>query len=216
MVDERSAAVTDTSAGPTYGRRGSARRRALGAVDDAGLVALAQRGSQLAWDEIVRRFGELLAAIARQHRLSEADSADVAQLTWVQLFRHLGDLRQPEKLAHWLATTARHECLRVLESSRKQPVDPMGADARPSPGSDPLESVLVAERRRALRDAVDRMPARSRRLLELLVWERQSYKEVSATMGMAIGSIGPSRDRALRRLASQPDVARLVDGAPAA
>jgi RNA polymerase sigma factor (sigma-70 family) len=217
MVEDRSAAVLDDSAGQTYGRRSSARRRPLAAVDDAGLVTLARRGSQLAWDEIVHRFSDLLAAIARQHRLSEADSADVAQITWVQLFRHLGDLRRPEKLAYWLATTARHECLRVLGSSREQPVDPTGADAWPSSGTDPLESVLVAECRRAVRDAVDRMPSHSRRLLELLVWERRSYTEVAATMAMAVGSVGPTRGRALRRLASQPDVVRLVaDGVPAA
>jgi len=206
MLEERSAEIG-----------GGTRGRSLGAVDDAGLVGLARRGSQLAWDEIVQRFGGLIATIARYHRLSEADAADVAQATWVQLFRHLGDLRRPERLAYWLATTARHECLRVVGLPREQPVDPADVDAWPVYSPDPLDEVLVDEQRRAVRGAADRMSSRSRLLLDLLVWEERPYHDVAATLGMPIGSIGPTRQRTLRRLARHPDIARLVlDGQPAA
>jgi len=91
--------------------------RPLAAVDDAALVGLVQRGSQIAWDELVRRFTGLVAAVARSHGMSAHDAADVAQITWLQLYRHVGGLRRPERIAGWLATTARRECLRIIGES---------------------------------------------------------------------------------------------------
>jgi DNA-directed RNA polymerase specialized sigma24 family protein len=61
------------------------------------------------------------------------------------------------------------------------------------------------ERCRALRDAVDRLPARSRGLVELLLTNPEwSYEQVGAALGMPIGSIGPTRERSLARLRRDP------------
>jgi RNA polymerase sigma factor (sigma-70 family) len=202
----------------SYGRRdGAARRRPLGPVDDTALVDLARRGSQLAWDELVRRFSGLIGSVARRYGLAAADAADIAQVTWVSLYCHLDDLRKPGSIGAWLATTARHECLRVVGSRRERPVDPSDvAEALPT-GDDPVDDTLAGERREAVRQAIDQIPRRSQELLELLIWEERSYQDISAATGMAIGSIGPTRERALRRLARRPELARLVAGdAPAA
>jgi hypothetical protein len=125
----------------------------------------------------------------------------------MQLYRHPGDLRQPERIASWLATTARHECLRVLGSARERPVEPTDAESWSRAGPDPLDDVLVNERRAVVCGAVDQLLVRSLRRLVLLLWEECFYRHVSDATGMAIGSIGPARDRALRRLARRPDVA---------
>ncbi|HET6685932.1 MAG TPA: sigma-70 family RNA polymerase sigma factor, partial [Jiangellaceae bacterium] len=78
------------------------------------LVRDAAGGDQGAWNQLVDRYSRLVWAVARGHRLAHADSADVFQTTWLRLVEHLGRLRDPEQLAGWLSTTARHESLRVL------------------------------------------------------------------------------------------------------
>ena len=78
------------------------------------LVRAAAEGDQQAWDALVDRFAGLVWAIARAHRLSPADAADVSQTTWLRLVEHLGRIRDPERVGAWLAATARHECLRVI------------------------------------------------------------------------------------------------------
>jgi RNA polymerase sigma factor (sigma-70 family) len=216
MVESDSQTLTHEGGDPSDSARRARTRRPLKAVDDSALVGLARRGSQIAWDELVQRFGRLILAVARRHRLSPADSADVAQVTWMQLYRHLDDLRQPERVASWLATTARHECLRIVTSGREQPAGPSDVEDWPVPGSDPLDEVLLTERRALVHGAMDKIPEGSRRFLELLVWEERSYQEISDATGMAVGSIGPTRERVLRRLARKPEIAGLADGAPAA
>ena len=78
------------------------------------------------------------------HRLSDADAADVFQTTWMRLLEHLDDLRNPEALGGWLATTARNECLRVLRGqSRVMPTE----DDRLPQGTGPRAGRRPAARR---------------------------------------------------------------------
>jgi DNA-directed RNA polymerase specialized sigma24 family protein len=61
--------------------------------------------------------------------------------------------------------------------------------------------LVTEERDRMLNQLVDRLPTRSQVLLRLLSADPPlSYKEISDTLSMPIGSIGPTRARALEQL----------------
>ena len=167
----------------------------------ARLVHAAAQGDQTAWDRLVERYSGLLWAVARAHRLGNADAADVVQMTWLRLFEHLPEIRNPDGVGAWLATTARRECLRTLRrSARCDPSEEIEALA----GEDPVEvdaSLLQAERAAWLWAAFERLPAGDQALLRLLAADpAPSYQEISAALEMPIGSIGPTRGRALERL----------------
>ena len=80
----------------------------------ADLVFAAKAGDSQAWNALVDRFASTVWAVARAHRLSAADAADVSQTTWMRLVEHLDRIEQPERVGAWLATTARRESLRIL------------------------------------------------------------------------------------------------------
>ena len=65
-----------------------------------------------------------------------------------------------------------------------------------------------------VRQALARLPERDRRLLTLLVNPSVDYAYISKTLGMPVGSIGPTRQRALRRLRAELRAGDLVDAAP--
>jgi RNA polymerase sigma factor (sigma-70 family) len=170
----------------------------------AALVHAAREGRQDAWDAIVDRFLPLVGAIIRRHRLSEADGDDVSQTVWLRLVEHLDALREPEALPGWIRTTTRNECLRVLAArGRVQVVDPQEGGSFPDASSDQAvdDELLAAERRQALREALAELPAGRRDLLLLLLSDPPlAYEEISARLGLPIGSIGPTRARALEQL----------------
>jgi DNA-directed RNA polymerase specialized sigma24 family protein len=61
---------------------------------------------------------------------------------------------------------------------------------------------LRAERDGSLEEALDALPLHQRRLMQLLLAEPElSYRDVAERLGIPIGSIGPTRARALERLA---------------
>jgi DNA-directed RNA polymerase specialized sigma24 family protein len=77
------------------------------------LVARAGTGDQVAWDQLVDRYGAMVWAAARAHGLGPADAGVVSQVTWLLLTQHLGSLRQPEELEDWLLRTAAREAYRM-------------------------------------------------------------------------------------------------------
>jgi RNA polymerase sigma factor (sigma-70 family) len=165
------------------------------------LVLAAAAGDQPAWNGLVREFGGMVWAVARAHRLREADAADVSQATWLRLLEHLGALRDPARVGAWLATTARRECLRVLrENERRVLYGDDGPDYE-SHDMQPDEAVLLSERDDALRQSFSSLRASDQALLRVLLADpRPPYEEIAAALDMPIGSIGPTRQRALERL----------------
>ena len=166
------------------------------------LVAAATDGDQEAWTELVDRFSPLLVGVIRQYRLSPSQVDDVSQTVWLRLVEHLGDLRQPAALPGWIVTTARRESLRTSASERRlSPFGPQGVDQAVADGTEPDVELLRAERHQALLAALAELPARQRNLLILLAADPPlSYAEISERSGIPIGSIGPTRSRALDRL----------------
>ena len=171
------------------------------------LVTGAARGDQRAWEALVGEFSGMVWAIARAHRLGEADAADVAQTTWLRLFEHLDRISDPARVGGWLATTARRECLRTLRGAQRQV--PFGDEA---PYGEPLidtpayDALIRAERDDLLRRCLGRLRSSDQALLRLLTAEpRPAYDEISAALDMPIGSIGPTRARALERLRHELD-----------
>src|SRR6478735_7964201 len=84
------------------------------------LVRAAGGGDFDAWNELVNRFAGMVWAVARRHRLSAADAADVSQTTWLRLVEQLNRIEHPDCVGGWLATTARRESLRVLRLADRQ------------------------------------------------------------------------------------------------
>jgi RNA polymerase sigma factor (sigma-70 family) len=173
------------------------------AADLPDLVRASVDGDEAAWSELVRRFAGLVAAVIRHYRLPPGDTQDVSQLVWLRMVEHLSQLREPYALPGWLITTTRHECQRCLRAARRSvAVDPFTITQLPDPDPEDLdESLLAAERRAALRAGLDELPARHRELLMLLAAERP-YSEISRLLDIPVGSIGPTRGRALQRLRS--------------
>jgi RNA polymerase sigma factor (sigma-70 family) len=174
------------------------------------LVRAAADGDQAAWNAIVDRFGALLWATCRAHRLSASDAGDVCQLTWLRLLEHLDTIRDPARLPGWLATTCRRECLVVLRRNRRlQPVDDdrllhLGPDE--TPADLPL---MVADRDAGLWQAFSRLSLRCQQILRLLVVAPEngppSYQLVAQALGLPTGSLGPTRGRCLAQLREMLD-----------
>jgi RNA polymerase sigma factor (sigma-70 family) len=175
------------------------------------LVRAAECGDERAWNAIVQRYAGIIWAVARAHRLSDADAADAAQATWMRLVQSLGRLRQPAALPGWIATTARRECLRIIRHGEN-----VASGELPEIADEPdLAGALVAgERADVLARALARLSHSDQALLRLLTADPAlSYKDIAETLGMPIGSIGPTRMRALARL--RHEVERLGPAAEA-
>ena len=169
----------------------------------ADLVGQAGTGCPRAWEELVSRFGGMIAATGRRYRLSPSDVAELQQTTWLRLVENLHRVEQPERVGGWLATTARRESLHLLRRSAKyrsgadQMLENMPDRHLPEPDARPI----AQERDVVLRAAWDQLKPRCQQLLSLLIADdAPGYKDLSKLLQMPVGSIGPTRGRCLEHL----------------
>lgn len=174
----------------------------IATADTGDLVGRAAAGDQQAWAEMVRRYRGLLRTIAADFRLAPGDAEDAAQMTWLGLVQNVKKLRAPEAAVGWLATTMRRNCSRLLGlRQREQLRDDWMQWSVPDTSAAVDTRILVAERDRILWETVDRLPVRQRQLVRTLFTRHElSYGDIAAQMSMAVGTIGPARQRALRNL----------------
>lgn len=173
---------------------------------NAELLARAADGDKRAWQEIIDRHVRLVWAVARSHRLSPHDAADVNQAVWLILAENLTAIRNPERLSSWLTTTARRESLAVLRlRGREQPVDLWDSvDEDPTPE----ELAVVGDTDSRLWRAYTTLTDRCRQILHLLAFAPEMpAKQVAHAVGIPPNSLGPTRGRCLdvlrRRMAME-------------
>jgi RNA polymerase sigma factor (sigma-70 family) len=180
---------------------------ATGNVADLLPRATATEGDPAAWEEVVRRYGNLVSATVRSFRLQDADALDAVQMTWLRLAENAHQVLGSERLGGWLATTARRECLRILRRAKPTP-DPIEtvADTVADPSVGPEQRLIEADAARRLWKVVEELSPRHRTLLQALFTDPPPrYAEVARVAGVPPGAIGPTRARALQQLRDRLD-----------
>jgi len=179
------------------------------------LVIRAKNGDKQAWDALVERYAPLVWSICRRYRLGRADAEDVNQSVWLALVDQLAVLREPAALPGWLATTTQRECGRVLRAARMPQTAWCVLDAEDIADEQAVtaeEELLRAERYAALREAFTYLSPSCQQLIAMLIQDPPvPYAQISAELGIAVGSIGPTRRRCLKKLRRHPAIAALID-----
>jgi len=184
-------------------------KRAAPALDDTRLVKECLRGNEQAWSLLIDKYKALIYSIPVKYDLPSQEAADVFQATCAELLVSLPKLREPRALPKWLMQVAHHECYRWKRQQRRV----VSRDAEPDlpePETPPIAETLVqqTQEEQMLREAMASLTPQCRRLVELLFFETpaRSYASVAKELGLAVGSIGFTRQKCMDRLRRQLDV----------
>jgi len=178
-----------------------------GLADQAARAVLAYRaGDRAPLAALVQVMTPLLWHTVRAQGASAALAEDLVQNVWLALVREIGTIRDPRATLQWMLVTARRSAWRAVhrersEDARRERDDRVG-DWLSAPVEDAPDARAVrSERDRVLWDHVGALPDRCRQLLGLVALvERPDYEVVSRSLGMPVGSIGPTRGRCLAKL----------------
>jgi RNA polymerase sigma factor (sigma-70 family) len=159
-------------------------------------------GEDAALDDLVRVMSPVLWHVVRATGLDREATEDVVQNTWLTLVRSGDSVRDAQAITRWLCTAARREAWRVSKAAtRTRPVEDDVLAARMPTESSPESEVVTLDDKAVLWAAITRLPERCQRLLPIVAREpRPDYSSVADTLGMPIGSIGPTRRRCLDKL----------------
>ncbi|MGW0333772.1 RNA polymerase sigma factor [Streptomyces sp. NPDC003011] len=150
----------------------------------------------------------LTAEASAEAHATGTEPGDLEQAVWLRLLEHLDAQGAPLDPHGWLRRAVRSESRRTRRTTRLE--RPYRVEPADDGDRTPEQLALAAARRRALHDAVRRLPGRCPALMRALLSPRDlTYREIAGELGISQGSLGPERSRCLsclRRLLT-PEVA---------
>ncbi|MGB7847661.1 MAG: sigma-70 family RNA polymerase sigma factor [Candidatus Acidiferrum sp.] len=174
--------------------------------NDSRLVKACLSGKEEAWSMLIDKYKALIYSIPVKYNLLPQEAADVFQATCLELLVCLPELRDPRALPKWLMQVAHHECYRLKRVNQRL-VSRDGEEGLPEPEAPAIAESVVqqTQEEQMIREAMTMLTPQCRRLVEMLFLETPSrpYIEVAAELGLAVGSIGFTRQRCLDRMRRQ-------------
>jgi len=182
---------------------------------DAVLVANCLAGEREAFTEIVERYQRLLCSLAYSATGNLSESEDLAQEAFLDAWRQLSMLREPEKLRAWLCGILRHKISRLHRSNQREPVrlaeELELAEGMPSGDVSAARLAMNTEEQAILWSALERVPELYREPLVLYYREHRSIEHVAASLDLTEDAVKQRLSRGRKVL--QEQVLAFVEGA---
>ena len=184
-------------------------------ITDAELVASSLSGDREAFGRIVERYQRLLCSLAYSSTGCLSASEDLAQDAFLDAWRQLSTLREPEKLRPWLCGILRYKVCRLHRTETKEPVrQAEGLEAANEvPSGDPssLDLAMDKEEQAILWSALQRVPELYREPMVLYYREHRSVEHVAVALDLTEDAVKQRLARGRKLL--QERVLSFVEGA---
>jgi RNA polymerase sigma factor (sigma-70 family) len=168
---------------------------------NADLVAMCKTGDDYAWNVLIKRFRRMIYHVCFQHGIGATLADDLFQDVSIKLFEHIGSIRDGAYISNWLYMTTKRECLTWANRlQRDVEFEPKKHDMAVDVIGRLEEDETQATRDREVQQAVQKLSERDRAVLDAVFIRKIGYDEVSRSLNMPIGSVGPTRRRACERL----------------
>jgi RNA polymerase sigma-70 factor (ECF subfamily) len=171
----------------------------LTALPDIELIARSQRGDHSAYRELVDRYkdaGYRLALAVLRH---PTDAEDALQEAFIKAYVYLGSFSPKYRFYTWFSTIVRNVALSHLKA-RDWVVTPLPDEAvrplRAAIEESPELVALASSRADLVREAVNVLPERYRRVLVLRYWHDLSYEEIAVVTQQSLGAVKTQIHRA--------------------
>ncbi len=150
--------------------------------------------------ELVELVTPVLWQAARAQGAAAAVCEDAIQTAWVQLVEHEDTILEPAAVLGWLVVVVKREVWRLARGGRRE-VNVVELPEAPSQVLDPEAESILSERQRGLWRHIASLSPRCQELLRVIAFaDRPDYSALAHSLGMPVGSIGPTRGRCLHKL----------------
>jgi len=159
---------------------------------DEDLIARARRGDHAAYHALVARYTDAAFRVAFAIMRQAPDAEDVLQEAFTKAYIYLDKYSDRYRFYTWLATIVRNVALSHLKS-RDWLSTPLSEDllipSRVVVEDSPELAALASSRALVVRETVDALPERYRRVLLLRYWSDLSYDEIAVVTEQSLGAV---------------------------
>ncbi|MFO0957255.1 MAG: sigma-70 family RNA polymerase sigma factor [Isosphaeraceae bacterium] len=167
---------------------------------DADTVRDVLRGDREAFADLVARHERAVWATCWRVLRDDHAASDASQEAFLQAFRRLGGLRQPERFGVWLLQIARREAIRLARIRAQAPDRPLDGGDSDRTGTPEGPATAVPADSKELLEAVARLPEHERLVVSLRYLEGRTVAEIASALGRPVGTVTKQLSRAIERL----------------
>lgn len=168
---------------------------------DAALMLRVKRGERVAFEELVARYQQPVLNFVYRTLPDSTEAEDLAQGTFVQVWKSADRYQPNAKFSTWLFTIARNLCLNELRRRRRHPADSLDAPAHTDSNEPRGHSVedqretkapdllLRGELEAKVAQAIGALPENQR--TALLLWQRDelAYEDIAEVLGCSLSAV---------------------------
>ncbi len=180
--------------------------------DDLELVQRAKENDPKAFEKLLSKYRKSVYYMLLKMVNNADDAEDLTQEAFAKAFNSLAKFNAKYAFSTWLFRIATNNCIDFIRKKRIQTVsidtpyendegDNMSFDIQ-DPKMGPDDLMLKQQRKEYLTKAVENLPAKYRRLVELRYFKELSYDEVAQELELPLGTVKAQLFRA-RELLSQ-------------
>jgi len=185
----------------------------LSNLPDADVVALARKGREDAFRELVRRYERPVFSLIFRMVHDSATAEDLAQDTFIKVLSHIDRYRPEFKLSSWLFKIANNV---AIDHLRRRQVDTVSISGSPhaqdaaetaatsfdiaSGDESALDEIESKELGSTIEKAIARLRPEYRSCILLRHVEGRSYEEIAATLDLPLGTVKTYIHRARHQL----------------
>lgn len=175
-------------------------------------IKAAKAGDKAAYGRVVAACADRLVAVLTRVVGNQEDARDIAQDTFVRIYRHLEKFDHTKPFEPWLYRVGRNLAYNHLRSvmRRREKLTDVGSDflvdEMKSETKSPIDDVLDKERQYNIDGVLARMRPAFREVMTLRYMLKLEYDEIARRMEVPIGTIKTWLNRAkeqFRRLAEE-------------
>ncbi|MBS1706240.1 MAG: sigma-70 family RNA polymerase sigma factor [Armatimonadetes bacterium] len=173
--------------------------------DDQLLIARAQKGDRVAFDELIKKHERRAYQYAFRLTSSQEEAMDIVAEAFIRVYNALQNFRGQSAFTTWLyrIVTNCYLDLKKKDKSKSQvsldaPTDFEGEMERQieDPNLTPDEEVEKNERERLVQRAVAKLPDYQRAMLMMYHVEMLSYEEIAQSLDLPLGTVKSRLNRA--------------------
>ncbi|MCQ2419009.1 MAG: sigma-70 family RNA polymerase sigma factor [Clostridia bacterium] len=184
-------------------------------MEEAKLIALAQKGDETAFEQLVLLYQKRVYNLALRMVQNPDDAFDLSQEAFLKAWKNLPNLKADAAFSTWLFRMTSNECIDFLRRSKRQKTVSLTVESdddeevqldMPDTAPGPEEAAIRAEEQALLQKAMEQLPPDHRQILTLRIVDDLDYRQISEVLGIAEGTVksrlARARDNLRKNLAA--------------
>ena len=181
--------------------------------DDIQLIHRILSGDDTAFELLVQKHQDSIHALAWRKIGDFHIAQEITQDTFLQVYKNLSQLRNPNQLSGWMYVIANRLCLKWLEKNKKvtqsledTPVEEIERASYAHHVTEQRETENTEHRHELVKKLLAKLPESERTVVTLYYLGKMTTKEISKFLGVSVHTITSRLQRARKRLQEQQEV----------